>query len=111
MSTSPALSWASTRRSWTRSVFAPLAVSRQILFLVVLGDDDATVRENDFCGEKIIEGEAETADQRPIAASQGEAGDTDGADRACDGREAKPICHCDDVCGTGAPRNCCGMII
>jgi hypothetical protein len=28
MSTSPASSWSRTRRSWTRSVFAPLAVSR-----------------------------------------------------------------------------------
>ena len=52
----------------------------QLLFIVVIGDDDAPISEHDLRGEQIVERQAEAADQRPVAAAQGEPGHADGAD-------------------------------
>ena len=57
------------------------------------GDNDASVRENDLCGEEIVERKPEAADQRPIAAAQCQSGHADGAARACHGRDAERIGH------------------
>jgi hypothetical protein len=46
----------------------------QLLFILVVGDDDASVREDDLCGLEIVEGEPEPADQRAIAAAKRDSG-------------------------------------
>jgi hypothetical protein len=45
----------------------------QLLFVAVRGDDDASICENDLCGEQIVEDEAEAADRGSVTAAQGEA--------------------------------------
>ena len=51
----------------------------QFLIAVIAGSDDAAIGENDVGGEEIIESKPEAADQRPVAAAQGEAGDANAA--------------------------------
>jgi len=68
-------------------------------------------REYDLCGEQIVEREPEAADQRPVAAAQGEPGHTHGADRSGHCREAKRICDASNVGGAGASRNYCATAI
>jgi hypothetical protein len=77
----------------------------QVLLMVVGRDDDAAVREHDLRGEQIVEGQPEAADQRAVAAAQGEARHADAADRARHRREAERIGHCEHVRGPRTARN------
>jgi len=71
--------------------------SKEFLFIVVIGDNGASIRENDLCGEQIVERQPEPADQRPIAAAQRQSSHADGANCACHGRKAERICGSGNV--------------
>ena len=62
-------------------------------------------REYDLCGEQIVEREPEAADQRPVAAAQGQSAHADRTARAGHDREAERIGHGDGVCSAGAPED------
>ena len=78
---------------------------------VVFGDDDAPVRENDLCGEQIVERESEAADQRPIAAAQRKSGHADGADTSPSRPQGRADRSRDNVRGTSASGNSRGAMV
>jgi hypothetical protein len=83
----------------------------QLLFTFGIGDDHASIRQHNLRGEEIIECQPEPADQRAVAAAQGESGHADAAERAGDRCDAQRVRHCDNVRGAGAARNSGGAIV
>jgi hypothetical protein len=83
----------------------------QLLFIVVFGDNDASIRENDLRSEQVVERESEAADQSSVTAAQGEACHANTAKRARYRREAERIGHRDDVRAAGASRNSRGTVV
>jgi hypothetical protein len=77
----------------------------QLLFMVVAHDDGAAIREDDLCGEQIVEGEAEATDQGTVTAAQGETRHADGAERPRYRHDAEGVGRPENVCGAGASRN------
>jgi len=71
-------------------VAAPTPQRPEEVGLVVgIGDDPTAVGEDNFRGEEVVQGQAESPGQRAVASAQGETGHADGPDRAGDWREAE----------------------
>jgi hypothetical protein len=87
-------------------VAAAAQCPEQLRFVLVVGDEDASVREDDLCGLEIVEREPEPADQGAVAAAKRESGHSDGCDGACHRGEAERIRRADNVRGVGPSRNC-----
>jgi hypothetical protein len=84
---------------------------KQLLFIVVGRDDDSAIRENDLCGEEIVERKSEAADQCSVTAAQGESRHANGATRARNRREAERIGHRENVRGARTSRNSGGVTV
>ena len=65
----------------------------QVLFSVVFGGYGAAVRENDVCGDDVVERQTKASNQRPIAPAQCESSHADCTARARHGRKAARIGH------------------
>ena len=76
---------------------------KQLLFIVVIGNDDPPIREDDLRGEQIVQRQSGAADQWPVAAAQRKPGHADGAACARHGRDVKRIRHCSHVGSARAP--------
>ena len=77
---------------------------KQLLFIVVIGNDDPPIREDDLRGEQIVQRQSGATDQWPVAAAQGEPGHADGAACARHGRDVKRIRHCSHVGSARLPK-------
>jgi hypothetical protein len=66
---------------------------KQLLVIVMIGGNDASIRENHLCRQQIIEREPEAADQGSVTAAQSESGHADGTNRARHCRDTERICY------------------
>src|SRR5499433_1567347 len=80
---------------------------KQLLFIIAIGDDDPPVREDDLCGEQIVQRQSGAADQWPVAAAQREPGHAYSAACARHSRDVKRIRYCSHVGSARASRNYC----
>src|SRR5262245_50943199 len=84
---------------------------KQLRLMIVVGSDDPSIRENDLGGDKIVERQSETADERPVAAAQSKSSHANGAARARHGGKAARIGHGENVRGAGPASNLGGAIV
>src|SRR5215472_16170055 len=81
----------------TTPKFPPPQCPKQLLFIVVVGNEHPPIREDDLCGEQIVQRQTGAADQWPVAAAQCEPGHADAAACARHCRQSEWICYRDDV--------------
>ncbi len=90
-------------RRWRMAVTTPKISAaaaqcpKQLLVIVIIGGNDASIRENHLCGEQIIEREPEAADQSSVTAAQNESGHANGTNRARRCRDTERICYGENV--------------
>jgi hypothetical protein len=74
------------------------------------GGNDASIRQDNFSGQQIIERQPKSADQRSVTAAQGEPRHADRTARACHGRKAERIRNRENVRNTCTSRNLSGTL-
>src|SRR6202043_597029 len=95
-----------THRGYYAKISAAAAQRPEQFFIILwIGGSDTAVRQDNLRGEQIVKRQSETPDQRSIAATQSQPGNTDNSGRARHGRDAERASDGGNVESAGAPCN------